>query len=292
MKTLDCFDLHDLVLNDDDDIQDAYCKLYNFCMRSLKSSTNLKANFKKVKLEKDVLIAKLDEANNLNEKFKNQISSQVDKIKSLEEQLVESKTEVEKLTNAKLVVEPNSKEKDFYIPPFKRNNEELKANIVRIDKGKNSDVNAEVSKPMSKTLPRMNKNSKFVPTCHNCHIVCHIKPNCPILRSLSTSEVRPHSRKFCSSKTTNVCYHCGVSRHTRSNCFKLFPHKRVSNRSHPLSKDSVPILGELLQALSFLTQFQGNSNSSMSFSSHIRTRTFSFSRPKTHAVWVIKDRKT
>ena len=54
------------------------------------------------------MIAKLDEANNLNENFKNQISFQVDKIKSLEEQLVESKTEVEKLTSAKLVVEPNS----------------------------------------------------------------------------------------------------------------------------------------------------------------------------------------
>ena len=59
------------------------------------------------------MIAKLDEANNLNENFKNQISSQVDKIKSLEEQLVESKTEVEKLTSAKLVVESNSKEKRF-----------------------------------------------------------------------------------------------------------------------------------------------------------------------------------
>ena len=75
METLDCVDLHDLVLNDDDDIQDAYCKLYNFCMKSLKCFTKLKANFKKVKLERDELIAKLDEANNLNEKFKNQISS-------------------------------------------------------------------------------------------------------------------------------------------------------------------------------------------------------------------------
>ena len=75
METLDCFDLHDLVLNDDDDIQDAYCKLYNFCIRSIKSSTKLKAIFKKVKLEKDDLFAKLDEANNLNEKFINQISS-------------------------------------------------------------------------------------------------------------------------------------------------------------------------------------------------------------------------
>ena len=105
METLDCFDLHDLMLNDDDDTQDAYCKLY----------TKLKAKFKKVKLEKDYLIAKLDEANNLNENFKNQISSQVDKIKSLEEQLVEFKTEVEKLTSVKLVIEPNSKEKNIFI---------------------------------------------------------------------------------------------------------------------------------------------------------------------------------
>ena len=67
METLDCFDLHDFVLNDDDDIQDSYCKFYNFCIRSLKSSTKLKAKFKKVKLKKDDLIAKLDEANNLNE---------------------------------------------------------------------------------------------------------------------------------------------------------------------------------------------------------------------------------
>ena len=45
----------------------------------------------------------------------------------------------------------------FYIPPFKRNNEKLKANIARIDKGKNSDDNTEVSKSMSKTPPRKYK---------------------------------------------------------------------------------------------------------------------------------------
>ena len=237
------------------------------------------------------MIAKLDETNNLNENFKNQISSQVDKIKSLEEQLVEFKTEVEKLTSAKLVVEPNSKEKDFYIPPFKRNNEELKANIARIDKGKNSDVNAEVSKLTSKTPPKKNKKFEFVPPCHHCHIVGHIRPNCPKLRSFSTSKIRPPSRKHSSSKNTHACHHYGASSHTRPNCFKLFPHKRVSNKSHPLSKGSVPILGELLKVLRFLTQFQGNSISSMSFNSHTRMRAFSSSWPKTCAVWVIKHTK-
>ena len=118
----------------------------------------------------------------------------------------------------------------------------MKANIARIDNGKNSDVNAKVSKPMSKTSPKKNKNSEFVPTCHHCHIVGHIRPNCPKLRSLSTSKFRPHSRKLSSSKTTHVCHHCGASGHTHPNCFKLFPHKRESNRSHPLSKASIPIL--------------------------------------------------
>ena len=106
---------------------------------------------------------------------------------------------------------------------------------------------------MSKTHPRLNKNFEFVPTCHHCHIVGHIKPNCPKLRSLSSSKVRPPSRKYSSLKTTHVCHHYGASGHTRPNCFKLFPHKRVSNRSHPLSKGFVPILGELLKVLSFLT---------------------------------------
>ena len=69
METIDFFYLHDLVLNHDD-IQDAYRKLYKFCLKFLKSSTKLKAKFKKVKLEKDELIAKLDEANNLNENLK------------------------------------------------------------------------------------------------------------------------------------------------------------------------------------------------------------------------------
>ena len=155
----------------------------------------------------------------------------MDKIKSLEEQLVEFKTRVENLTSVKLVVEPNSKEKYFYIPPFKRNNEELKANTVRKDKGKNFDVNAEISKPMSKTPPRLNKNSEFVPTCHHCHIVGHIRANCPKLRSLSTSKVRPPSRKSSSSKTAHVCHHCGVFGHIHPNCFKMYPQKQVSKRS-------------------------------------------------------------
>lgn len=37
--------------------------------------------------------------------------------------------------------------------------------------------------------------------------------------------VTPHSRKASISKTTYVCYYCGVFGHTRHNCFKLYPYK-------------------------------------------------------------------
>ena len=97
----------------------------------------------------------------------------------------------------------------------------------------------------------------------------------------SKSFVRPH-----------VCHHCGVSGHIRPNCFKLYPHKQLSKQSQVSSQGPTPLFGELLKVLSFLTQFQENYNSSMSFSRHTRTRAFSSSRPKTHAIWVRKELKT
>ena len=112
----------------------------------------------------------------------------------------------------------------------------------------------------------------------------------------------PQSEKGMKSKTDlanskffvrpNVCHHCGVSGHIRANCFKLYPQKQVSKRSQVSSQRPTPLFGELLKALSFLTQVQENLNSSMFFSRHTRTRDFSFSRPKTRAVWVKKEPKT
>ena len=89
-----------------------------------------------------------------------------------------------------------------------------------------------------------------------------------------------------------VYHHCGVSGHIHLNCFKLYPHKQLSKRSQVSSQGPTPLFGELLKVLSFLTQFQENLNSSMSFNRHTRTRACSSSWPKTCAVWVRKDPKT
>ena len=57
-----------------------------------------------------------------------------------------------------------------------------KAYFTRLDKGKSSDIDIEVSKPMSKPSIRVHKKSVFVPTCHFCGVVGHIRPNCSLLR--------------------------------------------------------------------------------------------------------------
>ena len=134
----------------------------------------------------------------------------------------------------------------------------MNANFSRIDKSKNSDVSAKVSKPMSKTPPRMKEKSEFVSICHHCHIVGHIRPNCPKLRSLSTSKVRPPSKKLSSSKTAHVCHHCGVSRHICPNCFKFYPQKQVSKQSQVSSQGPTPLFGELLKVLSFFNSILGD----------------------------------
>ena len=73
------------------------------------------------------------------------------------------------------------KTEEVYIPPFKRNNKE-KVYFARLDKCKSSDVDTDVSKPMSKPIVKEHNKSVFVPTCHFCGAIGHIRPNCSLLR--------------------------------------------------------------------------------------------------------------
>jgi hypothetical protein len=62
------------------------------------------------------------------------------------------------------------------------------------------------------------KKSKFVPTCHHCHVEGHTRPKCPLL-ALDTplAELPPitnHGKGI-------VCHHCKKPGHTRPHCFLL-----------------------------------------------------------------------
>ena len=75
------------------------------------------------------MVVRLDESNKKNESLINQISSQDEKMKSLEQELVESKAKIENLTSTKPTVNNRSvfvslkpKTEKVYIPHLKRNN--------------------------------------------------------------------------------------------------------------------------------------------------------------------------
>ena len=159
--------------------------------------------------------------------LRNQFSSQDEKMKSLEQKLAKFEAKLKNLSSTKLAVDTRSisvslkpKVENVYIPPFKRNHKE-KAYVARLDKGKSSDVDTEVSKPKSKPTIRVQKKFVFVPTCHLCGVVGHIRPNCSLLRQKPKSKTRFAVRNTDVPKFVLVCHFCGVRGYIRPNCYKL-----------------------------------------------------------------------
>ena len=184
-------------------------------------------------LEKEKLVVRLYKYNKKNEFLRNQISSQDEKMKSLEQELVESKAKIENLTSTKPAVDNRSvsvslklKTEKVYIPPFKMNNKE-NAYFARLDKGKSSNVNAKTSKL---TVRKHNK-SVFVPTYHLCDVVGHIRQNFSLLRQKPKSWTRFAVRNTDIPKFVPVCHFCGISGHIHPNCHKLkFKHSMFQSR--------------------------------------------------------------
>ena len=90
------------------DFIDACEILHKELLKSMKIAKKFKEELKLTNLEKEDLVVRLDESNKNNEFLRNQISSQDEKMKSLEQELVESKAKIENLTSTKSVVDNRS----------------------------------------------------------------------------------------------------------------------------------------------------------------------------------------
>ena len=110
-KCLTIFDCDDLNKKDTAvsvDFIDACETLRKESSKSLKIAKKFKEELKLANLEKEELIVILDESNKKNEFLRNQISPQDEKMKSLEQELVESKAKIENLTSTKPAVDNRS----------------------------------------------------------------------------------------------------------------------------------------------------------------------------------------
>ena len=274
-------------------------------LKSMKIAKKLKEELKSANLEKEEFVVRLDEYNKKNEFLTNQISSQDEKMKSLEQELVESNAKIENLTSTKSAVDNRSvsvslkpKTKKVYIPPFKRNNKE-KAYFARLDEGKSSDVDTEVSKPKSKPTVREHNKSVFMPTCHLSGVVGHIRPNCSLLRQKPKFKTRFVVRNTNVPKFVLVCHFCGVSGHIRPNCHQLkFKHSVFQFR---ICDDFSPAISPyklfhiLLKNMSLLAYERNLQDFSFSQKIdvipqiHYASYGFSPTKPNTCAMWVRKN---
>ena len=84
---------------------------------------------------------------------------------------------------------------------------------------------------MSKPTVREHNKSVFVPTCHLCGVVGHIRPNCSLLRQKPKLVTGNPTRNTDVPKFVLVCHFCGVYGHIRPNCHKLkFKHSVSQSR--------------------------------------------------------------
>ena len=209
-------------------LQEAYDKLCTEFIKLEKTSHLCRKELNEVKNEKANLLVKLNETKRLVETLVVENTSLEEKVKNLEVELSQARTQIERMSSAKL-------------------DELLSAQKPSSDKtGLGYAISSGPSSSMASRL-----RTVFVPQFE--------KGN----KGMKSKTYLANSKSFVRS---HVCHHCGVFGHICPNCFKLYPHKQLSKRSKISSQGPTSLFGELLKVLSFLTQFQENFNSSMSFS--------------------------
>ena len=196
-------------------LQEAYDKLCTEFIKSEKTSHLYRKELNEVKTEKADLLVKLDETTRLVETLVVENTSLEEKIKNLEVELSQARTQIERMSSAKL-------------------DEVLSAQKPSSDK---TGLGYAVSSSPSSSMASRSR-TVFVPQSE----IGDKGMKSKIALVNSKSFVRHH-----------VCHHCGVSGYIRPNCFKLYPHKQLSKWSQVSSQGPAPLFGELLKVLSFLT---------------------------------------
>ena len=159
------------------------------------------------------------------------------------------------------IVCSTSKDKSVYIPPYKRN-QKVERKAIK-------------SKPLFRSQPKALDGSKFVPTCHHCGMIGHIRPQCYKLKREQNYVARSLSKKPSRPKHI-VCHHCSAFGHLIPHYSKFHTFKRIKRKEKlkllgsyakksklVLSENSM-LLKKMFNALNSLTMCISGSHSSNS----------------------------
>ena len=178
------------------------------------------------------------------------------------------------------IVCSTSKDKSVYIPPHKRNQKVERKGV----KSKHP------FRPQPKTLDR----SKFVPTCHYCGVIGHIRPQCHKLKKEQNHVTRSLPKKSSRPKHI-VCHYCGAFGHLRPHCSKFHALKRIKRKeklellgscvkkSKPDLSENSMLLKKVFNAFNSLYMCISGSHSSNPLLTSLETLI-----PNNHSVWMRK----
>ena len=133
--------------------------------------------------------------------------------------------------------------------------------------------NAINSKPPFRFQPKALDGSKFVPTCHHCGMIGHIRPQCHKLKREQNHVARSLPKKSSGPKHI-VCHHCSAFGHLRPQCSKFHAFKRIkrkekleffescAKKSKPVLSENSMLLKKMFNALNPLTMCISGSHSS------------------------------
>ena len=144
--------------------------------------------------------------------------------------------------------------------------------------------NSIESKPQFRSQPKVLNGSKFVPTCHHCGVIGHIRPHCSKLKREQNHVARSLPKKPSRPKHI-VCHHCGAFGSLRPHCSKFHALKRIKRKEKleflgscakksklVLSENSM-LLKKMFNVLNYLSIYISGSHSSNSrLTSHVKVQ--------------------
>ena len=205
-----------------------------------KDAKKFQKKLSKLFCENDDLIAKLNESNKLVKKYKNLAEISLEKLKEFE--CLNMDLDAKLVLSNKLVDDLKFENESFKMhaqcliaEPIAKTEENIRCNYVVVpdcvpivcstlkDKSvyisphkRNQKVERKAlkPKPLFRSHPKELSGSKFVPTCHDCGVISHIRPQCPMLKREQTHVARS-LLKMPSGPKHIVCHHCSAFGHLR-----------------------------------------------------------------------------
>jgi hypothetical protein len=230
----------------DEKLKKEYCVLYIELMKLRKSNQKKVMKMNTIKTERDTLLQK---------------------ITKLEDKLMDAQLQLEKFSDNKitqmLTGQKCSSDKTGieYVTIDSSNIASTSRTVSVKDSGSEPQNNKGkaimVSCENDNTIPAKSEHSveRSLPTCHNCWMVGHIRPNCGQLKFSRTwnkknapmkeKDVEEHSkpkyvpphRRQPTQKFVPICHHCGLSGHIRPKCPHVLVQRSKVKKELP-KKDS------------------------------------------------------